>query len=111
MEKRIQMLEFLNNIILSTVEDMVKINKANLADIKRHLHYAHETVEFPQLESKLQRDEMQQKGYVSKPFNHTNADKDDFKPLIHTTSSVEVVHDQVQPSYSKPVIRPWEDIQ
>lgn len=36
---------------------------------------------------------------------------DDSKSLIQTTSSVEVVHDQVQLSSSKPIINPWEEIQ
>ena len=58
MEKSTQLLKFLNNLILSTGKDTVKINKATLVDIKRHLHYAHETVEFLQLESQLQRDEL-----------------------------------------------------
>jgi len=32
------------------------------------------------------------------------------KPLNDTNSSVEIVHNQVQPSLSKPVIKPWEEI-
>jgi len=83
----------------------MKINKVILVDIKKHLHYAHENVEFLQLESKLQCDEMQQKGCVSEPFNHTNFNKSDSKPLSDTISSVEVVHNQVQISCSKPIIK------
>jgi len=111
MEKNIQFLQVLYNLIISTSEDMVKINKATLFDIKMHSHQAHETIEFLQLESQLQRDELQQNNDVSEPFNHTNEDKDEFKSLRHTTSSVEVVHDQVQLSFSKPIIKSWEEIQ
>jgi len=62
MEKNIQLLDFLNNLILSIAKDTVRINKVTLADKrkrKKHLHYAHETVEFIQLESQLQHDELQ----------------------------------------------------
>lgn len=90
----------------------MKINKATLVDIKRHLHYAHETIEYLQLASQLQRDELQQKCHVSEPFNTTTSnDEDDSKPLNDTTSSVEVVHEQVQPSFSKSILKPWEEIQ
>lgn len=59
MERNIKLLQILNNLILSTVEDMVKINKATLVDIQMHLQQAHDTNEFLQLESQLQRDELQ----------------------------------------------------
>lgn len=59
MEQSIQLLEFLNNLIISTTEDTVKINKMSLANIKKNLHYDPETIEFLQLESQLQCDELQ----------------------------------------------------
>lgn len=81
MEKNIQFLQVLYNLIISTSEDMVKINKATLFDIKMHSHQAHETIEFLQLESQLQQDELQQMSDAS--FNHTYEDKnDDSKSLI-----------------------------
>lgn len=50
MAKSIQLLNILNNLILSTVEDMVPIGKETLADISINLQQAHETNEFLQLE-------------------------------------------------------------
>ena len=89
---------------------MVHINKETLSDLSWHLQQTHETIEFLQLESQLQRDELQQKSASSKSFNHTNEEGVDSKSLIQTTSSVEVVHDQIQIS-SKAIIKPWEEIQ
>jgi hypothetical protein len=59
MEQSIELLEFLNNLILSISKDTMKISKATFIDIKRHLHYAHETIEFIQLDSQPQCDELQ----------------------------------------------------
>ena len=47
---------------------------------------------------------MQEKSATFKSLNHP-----DDKSFIPTTSSVEVVHDQLQIS-SKPIIKPWEEI-
>ena len=111
MAQHIQLLHILHSLIISSDEDMVHISKETLADISQHLQQTHETIEFLQLESQLQRDELQQKSASSKSFNHTNEDKDvDSKSVIQKTSSVEVVHDQIQIS-SKPIIKPWEEIQ
>lgn len=86
----------LNNLILSIAEDMVQIKKSTLIDIQVHLQHVHDMIEFLQLESQLQRDELQYKSDVSKYFIHTDEDKDvDSKSLIQPTSSVEMVHDPV----------------
>ena len=74
-----------------------------------HLQHAHEMIEFLQLESQIQRTELLGKGDASKSLNNTNT-ADDSKSLIQPTSSVEVVPDPVQLS-SKPIIKPWEEIQ
>ena len=90
---------------------MVQISKATLADIHVHLQHAHEMIEFLQLESQLQRDKLQQKSDVSKSFIRIDEDEYfDSKSLIQPTSSVKVVPDPVQLS-SKPIIKPWEEIQ
>ena len=91
---------------------MVQINKETLVDISINLQQAHETIEFHQLESRLQRDELQYRSDASKSFNHTDEDKDvDSKSLIQTTSSVEVVYDEIELASSKPIIKPWEEFQ
>lgn len=53
MATRIRLSQILTNLILSLVEVMVQINKATLSDIQVHIKYAHETIEFLQLESQL----------------------------------------------------------
>lgn len=68
-------------------------------------------IECIQLQSQLQRDELQQKSDVSKSFIYTDEGKDvDSKSLIQPTSSIKVVPDLVQIS-SKPIIKPWEELQ
>lgn len=65
---------------------MVHISKNTLADIQVHLQHAYETIEFLQIESQLQRIELQDKRVASKSFpgttNHLNS-------FIQLASSVE----------------------
>ena len=53
MDRIDDVLKLLNNLILSTVDEMVKINKTSLSNIKICLQNAHENIEFLQLETKL----------------------------------------------------------
>ena len=109
MATHIQLSQILNNLILSSVGDMVNINKTTVVDIQVHLQHAHEMIEFLQLESQLQRIELLEKSDASKSLNNTNT-ADDSKSLIQPTSSVKVVPVPFQPS-SKPIINPWEELQ
>ena len=54
MDRIDDVLKLLNNLILSTVDEMVKINKTSLSNIKICLQNAQENIEFLQLETKLQ---------------------------------------------------------
>jgi len=103
MAQHIQLLNILHSLIISSDEDMVHISKDTLADLSRHLQQTHETIEFLQLESQLQRIELQEKRDTFKFLNHP-----DNKSFIQPTSSVAAVPDPIS---SKPIIRPWEDIQ
>ena len=103
MAQHIQLLNILHSLIISSDEDMVHVSKETLADLSRHLQQTHETIEFLQLESQLQRIEFQEKRDTFKFLNHP-----DDKSFIQTTSSVEVV---LVPISSKPIIKPWEEIQ
>jgi len=91
--------------MLSSIDDMLHINKTTLANIQVHLQHAHETIEFLQLESQLQRIEVQEKRVASKSFLDI---ADHSTSFIQPASSVEVVPVQI---YSKPSIKPWEEIQ
>lgn len=106
MMQHIQLINIIHSLIISSDEDMVHINKDTLANISRHLQQTHETIEFLQLESQIQRNELQEKHDASESLNHTS--KNDSKSFIQTTSSVEVVPVKIS---SKPIIKPWEEIQ
>lgn len=81
MATHIQLSQILNNLILSSVGDMVNISKTTLVDIQVHLQHAHEMIEFLQLASKLRRTELLEKSDASKSLNNTNT-TDDSKSLI-----------------------------
>jgi len=52
-------LKLLNTLIYSTIDGMVKVSKETLFDIKICLQNAQENIDFLQLESRLQQDELQ----------------------------------------------------
>ena len=104
MATHIQLSQIINNLMLSSAGDMVHINKTTLADIQAHIQHAHETIEFLQLESQLQSNELQEKRVGSKSL--TNLETDDHSTsFIQPASSFEVVLVQLS---SKPIINPWE---
>ena len=105
MATHIPLSQILHNLMLSSIDDMLHINKTTLANIQVHLQHAHETIEFLQLESQLQRIEVQEKRVASKSFLDI---ADHSTSFIQPASSVEVVPVQI---YSKPSIKPWEEIQ
>lgn len=51
MDRIDDVLKLLNSLILSIVDEMVKINKTSLSNIKICLQNAHENIEFLQLET------------------------------------------------------------
>jgi len=53
-------LELLGNLILSIMDNTIKINKDFLTDIHSGLQNVHGKIEFLQLESQLQQAELQQ---------------------------------------------------
>jgi len=55
-----KLLELLKKLIHSTIPNIVKISKTTLADIQICLKDAHEKIEFLQLESQFQRNELKQ---------------------------------------------------
>ena len=67
MDRIDDVLKLLSNLILSTVDEMVKINKTSLFNIKICLQNAQENIEFLQLETKLQQEELKQRSHHSKP--------------------------------------------
>lgn len=58
MTKPNEVLELLNTLMLCIVDDIVKISKVTLADIRIYLQHALEKIEFLQLESQLKQDQL-----------------------------------------------------
>ena len=116
MAKINEALELLNHLIHSSVHDMVKISKNALCNIQSCLQDAQEKIEFLQLESQLQQDELQQKSHHSEPVSVQKIEKYSHQQQV---SKVEVdphsvpctradVHAdaEVQRALLKPIIRP-----
>ena len=62
-------LELLNNLIHSTIHDMVKMRKNSIFNIQTCLQDAQDKIEFLQLKSQLQKDELQQKSHHFEPVS------------------------------------------
>ena len=75
--------------MLCTVEDMVKVNKGTLFDIQNYLQNAQKNIDFLQLESQLQRAELQQWSHhfehVSIQNNETNSHKQQVNNVTNST--------------------------
>ena len=72
-------LKLLNILIHSTVDEMVKVNKETLFDFQTSLQTAHENIEFLQLETKLQQEELQQWSHLSEPVSVQKIETDSHK--------------------------------
>ena len=73
-----EVLEFLKTLILSTTHDTLKISKVSLTDIQVCLQNAQEKIDFLQLESRLQQEELKQRSHsepISVQNNETNSHK------------------------------------
>ena len=70
MAQHIQLLNILHSLIISSDEDMVHVSKDTLVDLSRHLQQTHETIEFLQLKSQLQRIDLQEKSDTFNSLNH-----------------------------------------
>ena len=67
MGKLYGVLELLNTLIHSSVENIVNINKDTLCDIQSCLRNAQEKIDFLQLESQLQQEELHQNRHHFEP--------------------------------------------
>ena len=76
MAKINEALEFLNDLIHSNVDDVIKMSKDALCNIQNCLQDAQEKIEFLQLESQLQQEELQQKSHHSEPVSVQKIVKD-----------------------------------
>ena len=116
MDKINEALELLNSLIHSNVDDVIKMSKNALCNIQICLLDAQEKIEFLQLESQLQQDELQQKSHHSEPVSVQKIVKDSHQQRVGKVSvdphSVPCTRADVhadasaQPALLKPIIRP-----
>ena len=110
----------LNDLIHSNVDDVIKMSKDALCRIQSCLQDAHEKIEFLQLESQLQQEELQQKSHHSEPVSIQKIEK-----YYHQQQVIKVEFDShfvpcnradfhadaaAPPAFLKPIIRPWEEL-
>ena len=120
MAKINEALELLNNLIHSNVDDMIKMSRNALCNIQICLQDAHEKIEFLQLESQLQQEELQQKSHHFEPVSVQNIEKDShqkkedkFEVSSHSVPFTREdlhVDAAVQLALLKPIIIPWEEL-
>jgi hypothetical protein len=114
-----ELLELLNTLILSSVDNTITFDIATLTDVRTCLQDSLDKIEFLQLESQLQQEEIQQKNILHSELvlvqNNSLLEEDidsDQQPvqkeLSEPTSYMN--GEEVQPSLSKIIIGPWEEI-
>jgi hypothetical protein len=113
-----ELLELLNTLILSFVDNTVTTDIAILTDVLTCLQDLQDKIEFLQLESQLQQDEIQQKNHHSEPvlvhnnylfkFENDPNQQPTQEQLSETAPNSST--DEVQLPLSKPFIRSWEEI-
>ena len=89
---------------MSTTESTINISKETLFDIQTCLQHTQEKIDFLQIESQLQQDELQQ-------YKHhdTNQQKINNVDLVPNEATVVHADAEIQPALPKSVIRPWEE--
>ena len=120
MAKINEVLVLLNDLIHSNVHDMIKMSKDALCNIQSCLLDAQEKIDFLQLESQFQQDELQQKSHHSEPVSIQNIVKDSHQKKedkvavdphsVHCRRANFHVDAAAQPTLPKPIIRPWEEL-
>ena len=115
-----EVLEFLKTLIQYTIDDTFQIRKGSLSEIQTCLQYAQEQIEFLQLESQLQQEELQQWSHHSELVSIQKIEIDSHKyqdnnVTIHSDlvpNKVARLHAdvEVQLALPKPIIRPWEEL-
>jgi len=98
----------------------IKVSKDTLRDIQTSLQHAQENIDFFQLESQLQQEELQQWSHHSEPvsvkkietYSHKQQDNNVTIDSDPVPNKATVVHANAEIEYTLPnlVIRPWEEL-
>ena len=115
-----EVLEFMKTLIQSNVDDTLQISIGSLSEIQTCLQYAQEQIEFLQLESQLQHEELQQWSHHSESVSIQKIETDSHKQRdniveVHSNllpNEAAAVHAdaEVQFALPKPIIGPWEQL-
>ena len=97
-------LELMDNLILSTMDNTVKTIKSFPTNIHSCLQDVHKKIDFLPLESQLQREELEQRNHHSEPVSVQKIETDSHKT---TRLHADV---EVQLALPKHIIRPWEEL-
>ena len=116
MAKLERILELLRTLIMSTANSKLKINEAFLSEIQTCLKNAQEKIDFLQLESQLQQEELHQNRHHSEPVFVQNIETTTHQQhvnnvTVHSNKAAVVYADaETQSALPKPIIRPWEQL-
>ena len=116
MAKLERILELLRTLIASTADSAIIINKEIIADIQKCMQNAQEKIEFLQLETKLQQEELHKWSHHSKPVSVQKIETDSHKQrvnnvTVHSDKAAKLNADEeTQSALPKPIIRPWEQL-
>ena len=103
-------LELLNTLIHSTMDNTIMIDKAIVANIQICLKNVQENIEFLQLESQLQQEELKQRSH-SEPVSVQKIETDSHKQKVNNVPAAIVqANAETQSALPKPIIRPWEQL-
>ena len=104
-----EILQFLKTLIHSSNHDTLKVSKVSLTDIQTCLQNAQEKIDFLQLESQLQQEELHQNRHHSEPVFVQNIETTTHQQQVNNEA---VVHAdaKTQSALPKPIIRPWEHL-
>ena len=114
-----EVLEFMKTLIQSSVDDTLQINKGSLSEIQTCLQNAQEKIDFLQLESQLQQEELKQRSH-SKHVSVQNIETATHQRKVNNVTvgsdlvpnKAAVVHAdaETQSALPKLIIRPWEHL-
>ena len=111
-----EILEFLKTLIYSSNHETFQVSKGSLSEIQTCLQYGQEKIDFLQLETQLQQEELKQRSHHFEHVSVQNNEADTHQQqvnnvTIHSNKEAVVYADaEVQSALPKPIIRPWEQL-
>jgi len=110
-----EVLVFLKTLIQSIVDDTVQIRKGSLSNIQTCPQNAQDKIDFSQLESQLQQEELQNYSHHSEPISIQNIETGSHKQQVDSDqvpneAAKSYADTKIQSTLPKQIIRPWEEL-